>query len=126
MHFLSRQFVNDRLRLSVCQSYRIVGRSSNAYGARIQSDYIVELLNRSRCGHQPALTDLPSDIVTAEEMAEELKESQVSATDLIRWTNRRRNPLPHYRLNKHTRRFRRAEVIEWLMETSVARRRVSA
>lgn len=122
MHFLARQFVNDRLRLSVCQSYRIVGRSANAYGARIRSDYIVELLNRARCGNQSVVTDLPNDIVTADEMAAELSESEITAADLIRWTNRRRNPLPHYRLNKHTRRFRRANVLEWLKETSVSRR----
>jgi hypothetical protein len=121
MHFLSRHLVNDRLRLSVYQSYRIVGEPSH-YGARIRSDYVVEMLNRSRCAGEEMVMELPSDILTADEMAAELAESDISAKNLMNWSNRSRNPLPHYRLNKHTRRFRRASVMKWLESSSIHRR----
>ena len=121
MHFLSRHFVNDRLRLSVYQSYRIVGEPSH-YGERIRSDYVVELLNRSRCAGEDMVIDVPSDILKPEEMAAELAESDISVKMLMNWTNRTRNPIPHYRLNKHTRRFRRASVLKWLETFSLSRK----
>lgn len=51
MRYLRRQIVCERLRLAVSTSYKVVG---SAYGSRICSDDVLELLNRSRNDTQEA------------------------------------------------------------------------
>lgn len=116
-HFLSRSFVNERLRLQGTTSYRLV--AATGYGNRINSDRVVEMLNNTRRGDMPALPleyGIPSDLMTAEEIAAlpELAESKISPHEILVWANRRRDPLPHYRLNSHTRRYSRAAALAWM------------
>ena len=121
-HYLPRELVNRRLAISLQQSYRIVGQGH--YGARISSAWVVELLNKSRRGFPPdfILRGIPSDLMTEKETADAFAESHVTTHDLLNWTNRKRNPLPHFRLNSHARRFRREDVERWLRANSIMRR----
>ena len=122
-HYLPRELVNRRLAISLQQSYRIVGQGH--YGARISSAWVVELLNRARRGFPGdfVLRGIPSDLMTERETAEAFAESGVTTRDLVNWSNRRRNPLPHFRLNSHTRRFRREDVECWMASQAVGGRR---
>lgn len=114
-HFLPRETVNERLRLTMsATSYRIV--PSTGYGNRINTDRVVELLNGSRRGDIPAASELPSDLLTPEELAAlpELAESAITPREILAWARRTRDPLPHYRLNSHTRRYPRAAALAWM------------
>lgn len=125
-NFLPRSLVNERLRIkAVATSYRILG-SPRRYGARINSDHVLELLNSSRRGPQPVLTYLPSDLHTAKELAEILDGSYISAHDLTNWSNRVKNTVPHFRLTSHHRLFLPKEVLRWLDDTSIGSRRETA
>ena len=122
MRYLRRQIVCDRLRLALSTSYKVVG---SAYGARICSDDVLELLNRSRNETQEVLCDLPSDLMTPAEIAAlpEIAESEITEREIVNWTKHRRNPAPCFRLNKQTRRIRRSSLLQWIEESSRIRRR---
>ena len=122
MRYLRRQIVCERLRLAVSTSYKVVG---SAYGSRICSDDVLELLNRSRNDTQEVLCDIPSDLMTPAEIAAlpEIAESEITEHEIVNWTKRRRNPAPCFRLNKQTRRIRRSSFLRWIEENSRIRRR---
>ena len=90
-NYLKRAFVCDRLRISRCQSYEMVGSS---YGPRISSDDVLAVLNRARRGMPDAVEWIPHD--------------------LLNWTRRTKAVPPHYRLTKRTIRFPRAPFMAWL------------
>lgn len=107
MHFMTREMVNERLRLSSSASYRLLAPNRLHM---VGSDEVISLLNRSavrECG----VDFVPSDIVTADELSEE---TGIPAKRLVAWTRRTKNVIPHYRLNKHTTRFRMGSVTEWI------------
>lgn len=118
MRYWKREDVMSRLRLSQSASYRIVG---TARGSLISSTDILAILNNSRRGPQPMLAEIPSDLLTPEEMAREL--GNVTARDLHNWTLRARNVVPHFLLNTHCRRFQRSMVLAWLDHLSQIVRR---
>lgn len=122
MFYLRRQTVCDRLRLALSTSYKVVG---SAYGSRISSDEVLELLNRSRNETQDVLRELPSDLMTPAEIAAlpEIAGSEITAREIVNWTKRSRNPAPCFRLNKQTRRIRRSSFMRWIEERSKIRRR---
>ena len=114
-HFLTRAYVNERLRLKGATSYRIV--SSSGYGNRINSDRILAFLNSPAVRRGVPETDfLPCDLMTAEEFAAspELAESAITPHDLLVWSKRKRDPIPHYRINWHSRRYPRKACLEWM------------
>ena len=108
--------------MALSTSYKVVG---SAYGARICSDDVLELLNRSRNESQEVVSELPSDLMTPAEIAAlpEIAESDISERDIVNWTKRTRNPAPCFRINKQTRRLRRSSFLRWIEETSRIRRR---
>jgi len=116
-HYFDRKFVCERLRLSPRSSYRIFGASR-----RIRSDYMIDLLNRTRRGTQELLEYLPSDLRTPEEMAELLTESNITAKMLKAWTHRQKNPPPFFRINSHFILFRESAMLDWLDAQSRPRR----
>lgn len=122
MFYLRRQTVCDRLRLALSTSYKVVG---SAYGSRISSDEVLELLNRSRNETQEVLRELPSDLMTPAEIAAlpEIAGSEITEREIVNWTKRSRNPAPCFRLNKQTRRIRRSSFMRWIEERSKIRRR---
>lgn len=85
---------------------------------RISSDRVVEMLNRVRQNLAviPAAEGVPSDLLTAEELAAlpELAESSIAAHEILAWSRRKRDPIPHYRLNSHTRRYPRKAALAWM------------
>lgn len=109
MRYWDRKSVMIRLRLSQSASYRIVGTSR---GKLISSTDLLSILNNSRRGPQPILTEIPGDLLTEDEMSRELE--CVSKKQLHAWTLRRQNVIPHFLLNSHCRRFQRSTVLAWL------------
>lgn len=99
------------LGLGLRQSCRVIG--SDDYGARISSDHVWERVNAAR-RHLPCLDYIPHDLQTVGELAEEFAESEITAHEIVLWSKRLRNPLPHLRFNKQTRRFRRSDLEAWL------------
>lgn len=122
MNYLTRDNVCSLLRLSPQQGYRIIGATE--YKALISSRFVIELLNRSRVAERAIEGDgawmIPSDLMTADEASavDVLVESNITSRHLLRWSNRRRNPLPHWRINRKHRLFRREDIIAWLDERS--------
>ncbi len=112
MHYWTRDFVNERLRLSPRQSYRIV--SATASGM-IRSDAVLALLNAARRSMSEPLASLP-DIGTAEEAAAGMG---VSAAQVMRWTRRSRDAMPSLRLNRSTTRIPLALANAWLARQSL-------
>lgn len=114
-HFLPRETVNERLRLTMsATSYRIV--PSTGYGNRINSDRVVEFLNAVRRGDVPVARELPSDLLTPEELVSlpELADSDITTREILTWARRTRDPIPHYRINSHTRRYPRGAALAWM------------
>jgi hypothetical protein len=113
MYFYRREIVNNLLRLGNRQSYRTVKATPSGM---IRSDVLLALLNRTRVGIDSPLSTLPSDLLTPEEA-----ESTYGVTQhqLRRWSHRKRNPSPHYRLNKYTIRYPQTLLGEWLKEHSI-------
>ena len=112
MHFWTREFVNDTLRLARRQSYRVVPATASG---RIRSDAVLSLLNRSRIGIEAPLSALPDGILTIEEAADRFG---ITAKDLRRWTRRIRRAVPHFRINRRIPRFPSALLENWLKENS--------
>ena len=117
MHFMSREWLCRRLRLSPRQSYSLV---RSGYGPCVSSDAVLSLVNRSRRNIVTPFTFVPSDILTAEELAAtpELAESGLTSKNFLVFT-RRENPnnqCPYLRINKQTTRFVKSLFLAWLEE----------
>lgn len=112
-YLVSRDFACDRLRLGLRQSYRVLPSDC---GALISTDEILELLNSSRRPYAEPLQHIPTDIVTADELASapELANSGLAAKRILAWTRREKKVPPHFRINSHTIRFSRQRFIDWL------------
>ena len=111
----------DRLRLTLRQSYRLVGSSRSGL---ISSDEVVRILNRSRRAIQQPYSFIPSDIMTADELVAtpELADSGITTRRLRAWTRRTKNVPPHFRLNGHTIRYPHALFVAWLADNSKVER----
>ena len=70
------------------QSYRLL---PSCYGAMISTDDMLDLINSARRQIAEPLADVPTDLMTAEELASvpELANSGVTAHKLLNWTRRR-------------------------------------
>lgn len=108
MHYLTRDFVCERLKIGLNASYKFAPATAIH---RIPSDWIIKVLNRSRRAREEQLDYIPSDIITPDEAADEFG---IPAKCLLRWTRRAVKVPPHYRLNKQTTRFRRETLSKWL------------
>lgn len=104
--------MNNILRLEGRQSYRILRATATGL---IRSDYLLELLNRSRVGIKDPLSIIPSDLMKPDEVQNIYG---VTKQKMHRW-NRRRIPLPHFRINKHTVRYPKALLERWIEENSI-------
>lgn len=116
-HFMSREWLCRRLRVSLRQSYSLV---KSGYGPCVSSNAVLSLVNRSRKNIRDPFDHVPSDIMTAEELAQtpELAESGITSRMLLVFT-RRENPNnrpPHIRPNKQTTRFVKSLFLDWLAE----------
>lgn len=122
MHWMSREWLCKRLRLSLRQSYSLV---RPGYGPAISSDTILALINSSRRNIAEPFQYVPSDIVTAEELAqaEEIASTGITAHQLLVWTRRTKAVPPHIRINKQTTRFVKSAFFKWLAERTAARYR---
>ena len=124
-HYLSRKFVCERLKLGLSQSFRLL---PSCYGALISSEDVLDLLNNSRRMIAEPFLDIPTDIVTADELAAapEFAQSGITAHNIIVWTQRRTKKIPpHIRVNKHTVRFPKKQFLDWLDAVASRRRRVA-
>lgn len=117
MHWMSREWLCSRLRLSPRQSYSLVRAG---YGPCVSSDAVLALVNRSRRNIPEPFTYVPSDIMTSEELAAtpELAESGISPRMILVFTRREKpgNQPPHLRVNKQTTRFVKSLFLAWLAE----------
>ncbi len=117
MHFMSREWLCSRLRLSPRQSYSLV---RSGYGPCVSSDAVLSLVNKSRRNIVEPFDHVPSDILTAEELAAtpELAESGLTAKMILTFTRREKptNQPPFIRLNKQSTRFVKSLFFEWLDE----------
>lgn len=107
-----REFVEGLLRLGRRQSYRLFAPTASG---RICSDAVVRRLNAGRVGVGAELTEAPSDLMRPEEAAAMLG---VEVSELRRWSRRRRNPAPHFRLNGHTLRYPARALEAWMSSPS--------
>ena len=124
MHFMSRKWLCRRLRLSPRQSYSLV---RSGYGPCVSSDAVLSLVNKSRRNIVEPFEFVPSDIMTADELAStpELAESGLSSRNFLVFT-RRENPgnqPPFLRLNKQTTRFVKSLFLDWLAERAASAER---
>lgn len=108
MFYVTRQFLCDRLHVSKWASYGLFKATDIG---RIPSDRVIALLNGSRKAGEEKLDFIPSDIVTADQLAEE---TGIPAHSILVWTRRRVKVPPHFRINKQTTRFRRSSFAAWL------------
>lgn len=108
MFYVSRKFICERLGVSKWASYGMFAATSIG---RIPSDRVIALLNESRKAGEERLDFIPSDIVTADQLAEE---TGIPAHSILVWTRRRVKVPPHFRINKQTTRFRRSSFAAWL------------
>ena len=117
MHWMSRDWLCSRLRLSTRQSYSLV---RSGYGPCVSSDAVLDLLNKSRRNISAPFDHVPLDILTADELAAtpELAQSGFAPRDFLVFT-RRENPAnqpPFLHLNKQTTRFVKSLFLDWLEE----------
>lgn len=117
MHWMSRDWLCRRLRLSPRQSYSLV---RSGYGPCVSSDAVLDLVNKSRRNIAAPFDDVPSDIMTADELAAtpELAESGLTSKNFLVFT-RRENPgnrPPFLKFNKQTTRFVKSLFLNWLAE----------
>lgn len=114
MTLLRRDLICDRLRLNRRSSYRILPPSRLSL---INSDEVLDVLNRARRGGMAYLRDIPCDLRTPEEMATEI--DGVTAKMLLTWVYRRtKNVPPHFYINKYCIRFSASRLLAWLEERS--------
>lgn len=114
---MSRDWLCSRLRLSPRQSYSLV---RSGYGPCVSSDAVLDLVNKSRRNISAPFDHVPSDILTADELAAtpELAQSGFAPRDFLVFT-RRENPAnqpPFLHLNKQTTRFVKSLFLDWLAE----------
>ena len=123
-YFMSREWVCKRLRVSLRQSYSLV---KSGYGPSVSYNAILSLVNKSRRNIQAPFTCVPSDILTADELAStpELAESGITANMLLVFTRRenQNNRPPCIRVNKQTTRFVKSLFLEWLAERARSAKR---
>ena len=105
------------MRLSPRQSYSLV---RSGYGPCVSSDAVLDLVNKSRRNISAPFDHVPSDIMTADELAAtpELAQSGFAPRDFLVFT-RRENPAnqpPFLHLNKQTTRFVKSLFLDWLAE----------
>lgn len=117
MHWMSRDWLCRRLRLSPRQSYSLV---RSGYGPCVSSNSVLSLVNKSRRNIATPFDHVPCDILTADELAQtpELAESGFAPRDFLVFT-RRENPNnqpPFLHLNKQTTRFVKSLFLNWLAE----------
>lgn len=116
-YFMSREWVCERLRVSLRQSYSLV---RPGYGPCVSSAAVLALVNRSRRNIAAPFDHVPSDIMTADELAAtpELAESGLTSHNFLVFTRRenRGNQCPYLRINKQTTRFVRSLFLEWLAQ----------
>ena len=108
MFYITRSFICDRLRISKWVSYDLFRATGIG---RIPSDRVIDLLNGSRRAGEERLDYIPSDIVTADQLAEE---TGIPAHSILVWTRRKVKVPPHYRITNQTIRFRRSSFNAWL------------
>lgn len=111
---LERKFVCSRLCLSTQQSYRLFPSVK-----WIHAEEVVTLLNRSAVATPDEIKGvwIPSDLVVADTLSSSLKRtSGILATrkDVMHWTKKIKNPVPHYRINSHHVLFSVSKVEEWM------------
>lgn len=116
-HYMSREWLCRRLRLSPRQSYSLV---RSGYGPSVSSDAVLSLVNKSRRNIDAPFDHVPSDIMTAEELAAtpELVESGLTSRMILVFT-RRENPdnqPPFLHINKQTTRFVKSLFLDWLAQ----------
>ena len=114
---MSREWLCRRLRLSPRQSYSLV---RSGYGPCVSSDAVLSLVNQSRRNIEAPFEHVPSDIMTADELAAapELAESGITSHMILVFT-RRENPNnrpPYIRLNKQSTRFVKSLFLDWLTQ----------
>lgn len=123
-HFMRREWLCKRLRVSLRQSYSLV---KSGYGPCVSYNAILSLVNRSRRNIPEPFTYVPSDIMTAEELAAtpELAESGITPHMLLVFTRRgnANNQPPHIRANKQTTRFVKFLFLAWLAERARSAKR---
>lgn len=122
--YVNRNFVCSRLRLGLRQSYRLL---PSCYGAMISTDDMLDLINSARRQIAEPLADVPTDLMTAEELASvpELANSGVTAHKLLNWTRRRTKKVPpHFFISQQTVRFSKSRFLAWL-DALAKRRRVA-
>lgn len=120
MHWMSRDWLCRRLRLSPRQSYSLV---RSGYGPCVSSDAVLDLVNKSRRNIAAPFDHVPADIMTADELARtpELAESGLTSKNFLVFT-RRENPNnqpPFLHLNKQTTRFVKSLFLNWLAERAM-------
>ena len=117
MHWMSRDWLCRRLRLSPRQSYSLVRAG---YGPCVSSDAVLTLVNTSRRNIAAPFDCVPCDILTADELAQspELAESGFAPRDFLVFTRRDnpRNQPPFLRINKQTTRFVKSLFLDWLAQ----------
>ena len=111
MFYRTRDWVNEYLRLSPRQSYRIISATPSG---RIKDTTVLALLNRSRVGISQPLCNVPADLLTLDETISRFSDSEITKADLKRWTHRTRNAPPHFRLNRNTILFPASMLNDWL------------
>ena len=124
MNFMSRDWLCRRLRLSPRQSYSLV---RSGYGPCVSSDAVLSLVNKSRRNIVAPFDHVPSDIMTADELAAtpELAQSGLTAKMILTFTRRENadNQPPFLRANKQTTRFVKSLFLEWLAERTRSAKR---
>lgn len=116
-YFMKREWVCERLRTSVRQSYSLV---RSGYGPCVSYRAVLALVNRSRRNIAAPFESVPSDILTADELAREpeLAQSGLTPRMLLVFTRRGNtgNQPPFLRVNKQTTRFVKSLFLGWLAE----------
>ena len=124
MNFMSREWLCSRLRLSPRQSYSLV---RSGYGPCVSSDAVLSLVNKSRRNIDAPFDYVPSDIMTADELAAtpELAESGITSRMLLVFTRREKpdNQPPFLHINKQTTRFVKSLFLDWLVERAASAER---
>jgi len=117
---VTRQFVCERLKLSPRQS-RVIFPPE--LGGRIFERTVLDVLRNKAVNIPKPPAMIPSDLLTPDELAQELNADREWVLRLIR--NERKTP-PHYRLNVHTILIPRAIFLTWAATAKDIRRRRSA
>ena len=101
MHFVTRQFVCDRLKISRKTAYLMFPTRTRA---PLQDTQVVKLLNASAVGISP-VTMIPSNLLTIAEARSRVTvdAAPITVKRFQRWLEK--CAVPHYRLTSHTIRI---------------------